>query len=89
MFSSLSNGIESKSISIDTLDELLILDKSFLAQLQFSNQVMLDMLSQNYKNLFITPHLGGSTIEGRSKRSEFTSKLILDWAKSSTSNENT
>ena len=33
----------------------------------------LEELSQNYKNLFITPHLGGSTYEGRSKRSEYTS----------------
>ena len=35
----------------------------------------------NYKNLFITPHLGGSTFEGRTKRSEFTTQLIVDYLK--------
>ena len=56
------------------------------------NQSMIDInnleeLSQNYKNLFITPHLGGSTYEGRSKRSEYTSKLMLDWASMYKKNE--
>tara|TARA_Y200000002_G_C22394749_1_gene543061 strand:- start:220 stop:708 length:489 start_codon:yes stop_codon:yes gene_type:complete len=38
-------------------------------------------LALNYKNLFISPHIGGSTIEARIKRSEFTTNLMLKWAR--------
>ena len=32
---------------------------------------------QKHNKLFITPHIGGSTIEGRIKRSKFVSNLLL------------